>query len=154
MGPSIQNGLTVVADNRQMRVYFSMTEKTVMQYLSEHQSMEAAIRQMPELRLQLPNGTLYEHTGRVESISGVVAERTGAVSVCARFDNPDGMLLSGGTGKIVYIQTFTFHRYQRVHRAVGGDFAAVAAGGALSRHRAARLLRVGELSGRECRNGA
>ena len=28
-------------------------------------------------------------------------ERTGAVSVCARFDNPDGMLLSGGTGKIV-----------------------------------------------------
>lgn len=53
------------------------------------------------LRLQLPNGTLYEHTGRVESISGVVDERTGAVSVCARFDNPDGMLLSGGTGKIV-----------------------------------------------------
>ena len=101
VGPSIQDGLTVVADNRQMRVYFSMTEKTVMQYLSEHQSMEAAIQQMPELRLQLPNGTLYEHTGHVESISGVVDERTGAVSVCARFDNPDGMLLSGGTGKIV-----------------------------------------------------
>ena len=101
VGPSIQNGLTVVADNRQMRVYFSMTEKTVMQYLSEHKSMEAAILQMPELRLQLPNGTLYEHTGRVESISGVVDERTGAVSVCARFDNPNGMLLSGGTGKIV-----------------------------------------------------
>ena len=101
VGPAIQDGLTVVADNRQMRVYFSMTEKTVMQYLSEHKSMEAAIRQMPELRLQLPNGTLYEHTGRVESISGVVDERTGAVSVCARFDNPNGMLLSGGTGKIV-----------------------------------------------------
>jgi len=101
VGPSIQDGLTVVADNRQMRVYFSMTEKTVMQYLSEHKSMEAAIRQMPELRLQLPSGTLYEHTGRVESISGVVDERTGAVSVCARFDNPNGMLLSGGTGKIV-----------------------------------------------------
>ena len=101
VGPSIQDGLTVVADNRQMRVYFSMTEKTVMQYLSEHKSMETAIQQMPELRLQLPNGTFYEHTGRVESISGVVDERTGAVSVCARFDNPNGMLLSGGTGKIV-----------------------------------------------------
>ena len=56
VGPSIQDGLTVVADNRQMRVYFSMTEKTVMQYLSEHKSMEAAIQQMPELRLQLPSG--------------------------------------------------------------------------------------------------
>lgn len=43
VGPSIQDGLTVVADNRQMRVYFSMTEKTVMQYLSEHKSMETAI---------------------------------------------------------------------------------------------------------------
>lgn len=101
VGPSIQDGLTVVADNRQMRVYFSMTEKTVMQVLSEHKSMESAIRQMPELQLQLPNGTIYEQPGRVESISGVVDERTGAVSVCALFDNPDGMLLSGGTGKIV-----------------------------------------------------
>ena len=101
VGPSIQDGLTVVADNRQMRVFFSMTESRVMQYLSEHKSLEEAVKQMPELRLQLPNGTFYEQTGRVESISGVVDERMGAVSVCARFDNPNGMLLSGGTGKIV-----------------------------------------------------
>ena len=101
VGPSIEDGLTVVADNQQMRVYFSMTESVVMQYLSEHKSLEEAVRQMPELQLQLPNGTIYEQPGRVESISGVVDERTGAVSVCARFDNPDGLLLSGGTGKIV-----------------------------------------------------
>jgi membrane fusion protein (multidrug efflux system) len=101
VGPSIQNGLTVVADNRQMRVYFSMTESVVMQYLSKYKSLEEAMRQMTELCLLLPNGTFYEQTGRVESISGVVDERTGAVSVCARFDNPDGLLLSGGTGKIV-----------------------------------------------------
>ena len=101
VGPSMADGLTVVADNRQMRVYFSMTESRVMQYLSEHKSLEEAVKQMPELRLQLPNGNFYEHTGRVESISGVVDERTGAVSVCARFDNPNGMLLSGGTGKVI-----------------------------------------------------
>ena len=101
VGPSLQDGLTVVADNQQMRVYFSMTESRVMQYLSEHKSLEEAVKQMPELRLQLPDGSFYERTGRVESISGVVDERTGAVSVCARFDNPNGMLLCGGTGKIV-----------------------------------------------------
>ena len=101
VGPTIQEGLTVVADNGQMRVFFSMTENTVMQYLSEYKSLEEAVKRMPELRLQLSNGTFYEQTGRVESISGVVDERTGAVSVCARFDNPGGMLLSGGTGKIV-----------------------------------------------------
>jgi membrane fusion protein (multidrug efflux system) len=101
VGPTLQEGLTVVADNGQMRVYFSMTESKVMQYLSEHKSLEQAVKQMPELRLQLLGGAFYELTGRVESISGVVDERTGAVSVCARFDNPNGMLLSGGTGKII-----------------------------------------------------
>ena len=101
VGPTIQEGLTVVTDNGQMRVFFSMTENTVMQYLSEYKSLEEAVKRMPELRLQLSNGTFYEQTGRVESISGVVDERTGAVSVCARFNNPGGMLLSGGTGKIV-----------------------------------------------------
>ena len=101
VGPSIQDGLTVVADNRQMRVYFSMTEKRVMQYLAEYNSLAEAVAHMPELRLQLPDGTFYDLTGRVESISGIIDERTGAVSVCALFDNPDGRLLSGGTAKIV-----------------------------------------------------
>ena len=101
VGPTIQDGLTVVADNGQMRVFFSMTENTVMQYLAEYQSLADAISHFPELQLQLSNGLVYEQTGHVESISGVVDERTGAVSVCARFDNPNGMLLSGGTGKVI-----------------------------------------------------
>ena len=101
VGPSIQDGLTIVADNRQMRVYFSMTENAIMQYLSEYQSLSEAIKRFPELQLQLSNGVVYDQTGHVESISGVVDERTGAVSVCARFDNPNGMLLSGGTGKVI-----------------------------------------------------
>ena len=101
VGPSIQDGLTVVADNGQMRIFFSMTENTVMQYLTEYPSLADAISPFPELQLQLSNGLVYEQTGHVESISGVVDERTGAVSVCARFDNPNGMLLSGGTGKVI-----------------------------------------------------
>ena len=101
VGPSIQDGLTIVADNHQMRVYFSMTENAIMQYLSEYQSLSEAIKRFPELQLQLSNGLVYNQTGHVENISGVVDERTGAVSVCARFDNLNGMLLSGGTGKVI-----------------------------------------------------
>ena len=101
VGPSIVEGLTQVSDNRQMRVYYSMTESQVMHYLSNYKSLAEAVNQMPELWLQLPNGTTYELPGHVESISGVVDDRTGAVSVCVRFDNPNGILLSGDTGKIV-----------------------------------------------------
>ncbi|MBR4786550.1 MAG: efflux RND transporter periplasmic adaptor subunit [Bacteroidales bacterium] len=101
VSPNLQEGLTIVADNRHIRAYFSMSETVLMDYLSEHKTMEAAVNQMPEVRLLLPNGQFYGQTGRVESISGIVDESTGAVSVCALFDNRDGILLSGGTGKIV-----------------------------------------------------
>ena len=101
VGPTTQDGLTVVADNQLMRVYFSMSENRAMEYISEYKSLAEAVKNMPELKLMFPNGKFYEQTGRVESISGVIDERTGAVSVCAIFDNSGGMLLSGGTGKIV-----------------------------------------------------
>ncbi|MCR4965637.1 MAG: efflux RND transporter periplasmic adaptor subunit [Bacteroidales bacterium] len=101
VGPSMQDGLTVVADNRQMRVYFSMTENQVMRYISDYQTLSETIEHFPKIQLKLPNGKLYNQPGHIESISGVIDEQTGAVSVCARFDNPNGMLLSGGTGKIV-----------------------------------------------------
>jgi len=101
VGPSMQDGLTIVADNRQMRVYFSMTENQVMRYISDYQTLSEAIAHFPEIRLQLPNGKLYDLPGHIESISGIIDEQTGAVSVCTRFDNPNGMLLSGGTGTIV-----------------------------------------------------
>lgn len=101
VGPNIEYGLTQVADNSQMRVYFSLTESKIMEYLSEYKSLTAVISAMPELQLRFPNGQCYDKTGHVESISGIVDESTGAVSVCAIFDNPDGTLLSGGTAKVV-----------------------------------------------------
>jgi len=101
VGPSMQECLTVVADNRRMRVYFSMTESIVMRYIAEYKSLNEAVKRMPDLRLRLPDGSFYDINGRVESISGVIDEHTGAVPVCALFDNPSGVLLSGGTGRIV-----------------------------------------------------
>ncbi len=104
---TIQDGLTIIADNGQMRVYFSMTEKRIMEYLSQYKSLSATIENMPKVKLQFPNGSFYEKTGRVESISGVLNDQTGAVSVCAVFENPDGLLLSGGTGKVVMPSRFS-----------------------------------------------
>lgn len=100
VGPNIQDGLTVVADNACMRAYFSMSENALMNYLAEYKTKEAALLQMPDLKLRLSNGRLYDKTGRAESISGIVDESTGAVQVCAVFDNSDGILLSGGTARV------------------------------------------------------
>ena len=101
VGTNIQDGLTVVADNQKMYVYFSMTERCVMEYLEKYQSMAEAIKHMPALSLQMASGQTYAQKGYVESVSGVVDESTGAVSVRAVFDNANGLLLSGGTGLIM-----------------------------------------------------
>lgn len=101
VGPSTTDGLTVVSDNANMFVYFSMTESRVMEYLTEYESMQDAVNHMPELTLVLPGNKKYAEYGKVESVSGIVDERTGSVSVRAVFPNPEGVLLSGGTGRVV-----------------------------------------------------
>ncbi len=100
VGPSTQDGLTTVADNTQMHVYFSLTEKDVMTRMEESGSMEKMIASFPSVSLQTQAGDTYPLEGRLESISGVVDRSTGALSARAVFPNPDGRLLSGGTGRI------------------------------------------------------
>lgn len=104
VGPSTTEGLTVVSDNALMYVYFSLTENRVMDYLGEYTSMQEAIDHMPELSLMLPGGKTYDLKGKVESISGIVDEHTGSVSVRAVFPNAEGRLLSGGTARIIMPQ--------------------------------------------------
>lgn len=101
VSPQMPEPLTTVSDNSSMYVYFSMTEVQAMHLLHTYGSAENAIRQMPAVRLQLADGQVYSHEGRVESISGVIDPHTGAVSVRAVFPNPDRVLLSGGSGTVL-----------------------------------------------------
>jgi len=48
-----------------------------------------------EVRLRLPDGSLYEHVGRVDFIDNVVDRRTGTIVLRARFDNPQKLLVPG-----------------------------------------------------------
>ena len=110
VGPSTQDGLTTVADNAQMYVYFSLTEKDAMTRMEEYGSLENMIASFPSVSLQTQGGSTYPHEGRLESISGVVDRSTGALSARAVFPNPDGLLLSGSTGRI----TIPYHMGQAI----------------------------------------
>ena len=63
-----------------------------------------AIKKMPEVALQLSDGTRYALTGRVSTVSGVLDQSTGSASVRALFKNTNGMLRSGSTGNILIPQ--------------------------------------------------
>ena len=106
VSPNDATPLTSVSDNSEMYVYFSMTERQVLGLTRAYGSMENALRQLPELELQLSDGTRYAEKGRIEAISGMIDPTTGAVSVRAKFPNAKRLLLSGGAGNVLmpYIQ--------------------------------------------------
>lgn len=101
VGSQMPQPLTTVSDNKEMYVYFSVTEAQYLQMVREHESVEQAIAAMPELTLMLVDGTEYEVKGKVESVSGIVDRATGSVQLRASFANPNRMLHSGSTGNII-----------------------------------------------------
>ena len=98
---SIPQPLTTVSDNSTMYVYFSMTAKQQLNLTRRYGSIAETLKNMPDVQLQINDGTVYDQTGRVESISGVVDTSTGSVQLRAVFPNENGLLLSGSTGNII-----------------------------------------------------
>lgn len=101
VSPDMSQPFTVVSDNTEMYAYFSMSENKLRRLSSNYSSIDKMIEEMPEITLQLNDGTSYNHTGHVETVSGVVNSTTGTVQVKALFPNPDRELLSGTIGNVI-----------------------------------------------------
>ena len=89
------NVLTTVANISSMEVYFSVTEKEAMTI------SQSGLDNIPAVKLQLADGSIYAHEGKVTKMSGVVDAATGSVQLIAAFQNPEKQLKSGMTGQIV-----------------------------------------------------
>jgi membrane fusion protein (multidrug efflux system) len=98
---SAQNVLTTVSNNSQMEVYFSLTEKDALEMSKNAGGQSAAVSAMPSVKLQLADGSIYAHEGKVTKMSGVIDAATGSVQLIALFPNPEKILKSGGSGAIV-----------------------------------------------------
>lgn len=92
-----------MSDNSEVYAYFSLTEKDLLS-LTEggNSSVDASVKSMPEVQLELADGTIYPLKGKVATVSGVIDNTTGAASTRALFDNPNGVLRSGNTGQIIF----------------------------------------------------
>lgn len=85
VSPSMPQPLTTVSDNSNMYVYFSMTENQLLSLARQYGTIEKALQGMPDIQLQLNDGSTYEESGKIESISGVIDKATGTVGVRAVF---------------------------------------------------------------------
>ena len=105
VGPSSAEALTTVSDNNTMEVFFSMTEKDVLDMARTTGGVKTSIEDYPAVNLKLADGTVYNLQGKVTKMSGVIDRATGSVSMVAHFANPDHILRSGGSGSIVVPKT-------------------------------------------------
>lgn len=101
VNPGMGKPLTTVSDNSYMYVHFSMNENQMLNLMREYGSAEEAIKSLPLVTLQLGDGTTYSEKGKIESISGIIDQETGTISLIALFPNKSGFLRSGGSGTII-----------------------------------------------------
>lgn len=107
VSPSGVTPLTTVSDISEMYAYFSMTERQLLTMIHEGGSIKEILEKMPDVNLQLIDGTIYADSGRVETISGVIDQTTGSVNMRALFPNKRNILRSGGTGNVVFPNPMT-----------------------------------------------
>ncbi|WP_304156490.1 efflux RND transporter periplasmic adaptor subunit [Mesonia mobilis] len=92
--------LTVLSKVDNIYVYFSMSESDYLYY--ERSKNDTLSNKMnSKVKLVLADGSIYEHPGRVDANSGQIDKSTGSITLRARFNNPDTLLRSGNTGKVL-----------------------------------------------------
>ena len=75
---------------------FSVSEGDVIAAKRRYQAGDRGVEMDKiEVRLRLPDGSEYEHVGRVDFIDNVVDRKTGTIVLRARFDNPQLLLVPG-----------------------------------------------------------
>ncbi|SFW33959.1 membrane fusion protein, multidrug efflux system [Sinomicrobium oceani] len=97
--------LTVLSNVNDVYVYFSMSESDYLYY--ERMKKDSTSRRMSsDVKLVLADGSIYDRAGVIDATSGQINRSTGSITLRAKFQNPDTLLRSGNTGKILMEQIY------------------------------------------------
>jgi membrane fusion protein (multidrug efflux system) len=101
-GVSVAEPLTVISELSSVYAYFSLSENDFLRFKEQYpgNTVEDKVRQMPPVDLVLANGTVFPVKGKVEIVSGQFNNNIGSITFRAKFENRDGQLRSGNTGKV------------------------------------------------------
>jgi membrane fusion protein (multidrug efflux system) len=102
VGTTTQEPLTVISEIKKVYAYFSLSENDFFQFKNQFsgKTVEEKIKQMPPVELVLADGSVYPEKGKVEVVSGQFNNTIGSISFRASFENKNGLLRSGNTGKV------------------------------------------------------
>jgi len=102
VGPTDAQALTQLSDVHDVHVYFSLSEKDFVNFKEQYpgQTLKDKLKQLPSVSLLLADNSVYAKQGKVDMIDGQFDKTTGAITLRANFENPQGLLRSGNTGKV------------------------------------------------------
>lgn len=109
MTPSNQEPITLLSDIHEVYTYFSMSENDFNAFQKQHagSTINEVISNTPAVSLLLSGGEKYAQTGKIDAVEGQFNKTTGSITLRAKFSNPDHLLRSGNTGKIVLDQFYS-----------------------------------------------
>jgi membrane fusion protein (multidrug efflux system) len=102
VAPADAEPLTQLSDVHDVHVYFSLSEKDFVSFKEQYpgNTLKDKLKQAPQVSLLLADNSAYSKQGRIDMIDGQFDKNTGAITLRASFDNPQGLLRSGNTGRI------------------------------------------------------
>lgn len=102
VAPADVEALTQLSDVHDVHVYFSLSEKDFVSFKEQYPgtTLKDKLKQLPSVSLLLADNSAYTKQGKIDMIDGQFDKNTGAITLRASFDNPQGLLRSGNTGKI------------------------------------------------------
>jgi membrane fusion protein (multidrug efflux system) len=89
--------LTTLSDTHRLWVYFNVPEAVYLAYMKNRRQSVSQ-----NVQLELANKEIYPQTGTIEVIQSDFNSTSGNIAFRASFNNPDGLLRYGQTGKILW----------------------------------------------------
>ncbi|WP_312789429.1 efflux RND transporter periplasmic adaptor subunit [Sphingobacterium sp.] len=109
VGPTDSQPLTALSNVKDLHVYFSLGENDFIAFKNntEGSTLQQKLHNLPPISLVLSDQTIYDQKGKIDMVDGQFDKNTGAITLRATFNNPEGVLRNGNTGRVRLQKKYT-----------------------------------------------
>jgi len=95
--------LTTLSQVKEIYAYFSLSESEILKINASRPgaNLVEKLKSFQDIKLLLADGSQYNQSGKIDMMDGQFDATTGSVTVRASFTNPESLLRTGNTGRVV-----------------------------------------------------
>ena len=102
VGKGESEPLTLLSDVSEIYAYFSLSEQDFIAFKKQFagNTIEEKVKQVPGVELLLPDNSVYDQKGKLNTVEGQFDKSMGTITFRATFPNTGRILRTGNTGKV------------------------------------------------------